>query len=203
MDDSISLNTVYGDGGLPVATPADSSYNYNSGVPTSPPPSFRSRTSSIAFPSVHTNSNGMPSDFSTVQLTPGSSQRTVTARGNGNGSDGDEQDSEALIRAMSKRIERLEESIGRLLMERESRAAENDQPPATHTQRCCISIPQPENPGDAELQMRSGDCCVSIVPRSSPKERMLYAIIRSVFAAMILGILWTVLIAMMRKDKKQ
>ncbi|KFZ12873.1 hypothetical protein V502_06881 [Pseudogymnoascus sp. VKM F-4520 (FW-2644)] len=184
-DDAVSLQTVTQD------------YNYNSGVPNSPPPSFRSTTTPLT-PSTLRSLNGACTDPtppypSTMAPSEAGARRDLLA--DTASWSGPADDPATTIIGLHRRLANLEESLGRLLLEREDWRRE-----AAHARprtNCCASLPA----DDTVLRDRS-NCCVSVVPMLSAdaQERRQKKLMGFVIVLMFLACLFVWLIV--ESDRK-
>ncbi|KAL5345663.1 hypothetical protein ACLOAV_009417 [Pseudogymnoascus australis] len=136
-------------------------YNYNSGVPNSPPPSFRSTTTPLT-PFTLRSLNGACTDPtppypSTMAPSEAGARRDLLAD---TASWSGPSDPATTIHGLHQRLANLEESLGRLLLEREDWRREAAH--ASPRTNCCASLPS----DDPVLRDRS-NCCVRAVPMLS------------------------------------
>lgn len=179
VDDNISLVSL-------------GNYNYMTGVPNSPPPSFHS-SQSVGDPNevtpTHTTPTTQPIDQQR-SLAPSVMDSTT--------------DSEAVVINLHKRIEQLEETIGRLLLEKESGIEI-----PTHNSRtgsnCCVTFANGD-PSAAELAAISGEnnCCVTFGPKRqrSERDRRIGRILAVVFSVLCLVAFWTILLAAIKSNSR-
>jgi len=161
-------------------------YNYLSGVPNSPPPSFHSSQSiDGATTPTHTTPATLPTD----------QQRSLAPSVLGSTTD-----SEAVVINLHKRIEQLEETIGRLLLEKENGIdIKSDAHPRSGN--CCVRFSNGE-PTVAELEALGGGdhCCVTFSSQKakSSDERRLARVAAFVFSILCLIAAWTILLAFVK-----
>ncbi|OBT74907.1 hypothetical protein VF21_06031 [Pseudogymnoascus sp. 05NY08] len=177
-DDAVSLQTVAQD------------YNYNSGVPNSPPPSFRSTTTPLT-PSTLRSLNAACTDPTPPYpstMAPSIANGDLPENWSGTVVDPPPNPA-ATILSLHRRLANLEESLGRLLLEREEwhREAVHGMPRTN----CCASLPA----DDPVLRDRS-NCCVSAVPMLSAEaqERRQKKVMGFVIVLVFLGCLFVWLI---------
>ncbi|KAG9232321.1 hypothetical protein BJ875DRAFT_467117 [Amylocarpus encephaloides] len=167
---------------IPLSTPSHN-YNFNTGLPTSIPSSIISTTPSIPNsppPSFHTHSSpGTPR--------PPPSTRTAVSGSTGSGVAGPygelwgvadstigghnstSNDALATIASLKQRVEWLEESIGRLLIEKEERSASSPGGGDDHgpsRDNCCVSFTDATPDLERAVMRSKHNCCVSFGQKS-------------------------------------
>jgi len=174
----------------PISLSTLQNYNYNSGVPNSI--SSNSAASSIYTPSILTPSipSSPPPSFHTHSSpgTPRPSAAQIANNVNGNGVPyaelwgvapstvgGETIDTEsrlgeeatAIITSLKQRVEWLEESIGRLLMEKETSANSSVTVTNDHPRRdnCCVTFTDASPDMERALAMGGQNCCVKFKTR--------------------------------------
>jgi len=175
MEENIGLNSI------------DQSYNYNSAVPNSPPPSFHS-SQSVDVP-LRSN-NATPTN--THDLLGDTRPLTGSVIGSATGS-------EALVINLHKRIERLEETVGRLLLEVPSTSRDSSH--SSGHSNCCVTFSDPGNASELATMRGGSNCCVSFKSRReiSERERNGIRIMKVTAAGIFLVMVWTVLLAFARR----
>lgn len=180
-------------------------YNYNSGVPSSPPPSFRTSTTRLT-PSTLQSLNAAAA--CTDPTPPYPSTMAPSERGDHNllGAEWSGTTVEpptstaATLMSLHTRIAQLEESLGRLLLEREQwqRDIEAAGDPNHRRDNCCAILPEDE----PSLRTR-GNCCVNVVPRHNAEmqERRQKKIMLFVLSLAFTGCLFAWLIVMTNGKK--
>jgi len=149
-------------GGLQVPQIADNvslaslpeSYNYNSGVPNSPPPSFRSSQSVSNEPPAFTPP--ITAETNNVDLLGNPRLWSGSVAGSASGS-------EALVLNLHRRIERLEESVGRLLLEKTERSAAGQH----ERSNCCVML-DADDILAKDMAASGSNCCVTV--KKHPKH---------------------------------
>jgi hypothetical protein len=123
-------------------------------------------------------------------LTPGTSLL------DDNSNNGAATKNEELILNLNKRIERLEESIGRLIMDKESTAHPDR---GVTRDNCCVTFVESENGswGDAESQAANGrgNCCVTYRSQRSSDDKIFKRRMGFFFLTFAMIICWTTLLA--------
>ncbi|KAH8684257.1 hypothetical protein BGZ60DRAFT_426656 [Tricladium varicosporioides] len=183
---SISSGTTYAEPSpyTPPAYPAQN-YNFNSGLPNSIPPSRSASIASIPSsppPSFHTHSSpGTPRPVPST-MTANSGQGAElwgVAPSTISGLTGESTSNDALatIAGLKQRVEWLEESIGRLLLEKERQPSSSPHPSCSHSQdpsssshdhthkprdNCCMILSSSTPNPDLESALTNGrnNCCV-------------------------------------------
>jgi len=167
--------------------PIDQAYNYNSGVPNSPPPSFHSSQSDVPLRSNNATPTNGPDLLGDPRLTSGSVVGSATG-------------SEALVINLHRRIERLEETVGRLLLEKPPISSSS---PSDHS-NCCVTFSDSAHASASELAAidRAGsNCCVTFRSQPPRSERQQHGIrvMKLVLVGLVLGMTWSVLLAFARR----
>jgi len=208
-DESISLDNIS----------SISGYNYNSGIPNSVPssaaPSYYGDGPQVHAPSIRSIPNSPPPSFHT-HSSPGTPRPTpsTTAQGDyaelwgvaasttGAPTEAFTPSPLATIATLQARISRLEESVGRLLLEKEEGESITYQ-----GGNCCISFTDASPSLERGMSAAGGNCCIhfrssKIDKAQQERQRQKWAL-AAVCAITFTICMMFVLIAAVKKDHKK
>ncbi|EPE25407.1 hypothetical protein GLAREA_01319 [Glarea lozoyensis ATCC 20868] len=183
---------------IPLST-APSSYNFNTGLPSSAsslidtPSTTNTPIPNSPPPSFHTHSSpGTPRPTQSIRSASlwGVAPSTVTT------GDTTSNDALATIAGLKQRVEWLEESIGRLLLEKEERSSSAaDNTPSIARDNCCVSFTDATPDLERAIMRGRNNCCVSFQREEGKREKDKRVIALSVGVFMVFFMLMFVFLS--------